>query len=418
MSTPITITKTSEDAASKALRVTVPVERVREAEDKAVRQYAKRARLPGFRQGKAPEAVVRRRFSNEIRQWVIETVIREGWEEAKTAESLKPIADPSVRNLKFEEGQPVEFELVVEVRPEPKLERVGGFSLTRRVPPVTDEMVAEQLARLREQRASWLPIETEKPAPGQMVRVDVAPIEAGEVKEAQPYSFVLGDGTALPALEEQIMTLRPGETVDTEVRFPEDHSNPELRGKSRTVRITLHELKRQELPPLDDSFAKEVGDYETLEALKVAVREDLARAAGREADAALREQLVEQLVDANGVEAPPSMVERMLHGLLHAYEVPHDKAESFYGEFRPIAVNQVRRELVLTTLAERENLKASEADVDARIAKIAEQRKSTPAQVYTSLQQAKRLSELERSITEEKVFNWLLSQSTVTEATS
>jgi trigger factor len=108
----------------------------------------------------------------------------------------------------------------------------------------------------------------------------------------------------------------------------------------------------------------------------------------------------------------------MLHGLLHAYEVPHDKAESFYGEFRPIAVNQVRRELVLTTLAERENLKASEAVVDARIAKIAEQRKSTPAQVYTSLQQAKRLSELERSITEEKVFNWLLSQSTVTEATS
>ena len=127
MSTAITITKTAEDAASKALRVTIPVERVREAEDKAVRQYAKRARLPGFRQGKAPDAVVRRRFSNEIRQWVIEEVIREGWEEAKTAESLRPIADPSVRNLKFEEGQPVEFELVVEVRPEPKLERLSGY---------------------------------------------------------------------------------------------------------------------------------------------------------------------------------------------------------------------------------------------------------------------------------------------------
>src|ERR1043166_6859034 len=104
----ITITKTAEDAASKALRVTVPVARVLEAENDAVRQYARRARLPGFRPGKAPEAVGRRRLSQEIRQWVIEKVIREGGEEAKSAQSLQPIADPSVRNLKFEAGQPVE----------------------------------------------------------------------------------------------------------------------------------------------------------------------------------------------------------------------------------------------------------------------------------------------------------------------
>ena len=414
----ITVTKTSEDAASKALRVTIPVERVREAENKAVQQYAKRARLPGFRQGKAPEAVVRRRFSNEIRQWVIEEVIREGWEEAKTAESLRPIADPSVRNLKFEEGQPVEFELLVEVRPEPKLERSGGFPLTRSVAPVSDAMVTEQLGRLREQRASWLPVDGEKPAPGQMVRVEVAPIEGGEAKEAQPYSLVLGDGQAIPALEEKIMTLFPGETIDTEVRFPEDHADPERRGKARTVRVTLHEVKRQELPPLDDAFAKEVGDFETLNALTTALRADLSAAAQRDADAAVREQLIEHLVTANAVEAPPSLVDRMLHGLLHAYEVPHDKAEAFYQEFRPVAIAQVRRELVLGAVAEREGLKATESDLDARIARIAEQRKSTPAQVYASLEQAKRLPELERSITEEKVFTWLLSQSTVTEVGS
>jgi trigger factor len=414
----ITVTKTAEDAASKALRVTIPVERVREAEDKAVRQYAKRARLPGFRQGKAPEAVVRRRFSNEIRQWVIEEVIREGWEEAKTSESLRPIADPSVRNLKFEEGQPVEFELLVEVRPEPKLERLGGFTLTRSVAPVSDALVTEQLGRLREQRATWLPVEGEKPAPGQLVRVEVAPIENGEVKEAQPYSLVLGDGQAIPALEEKIMTLLPAETIDTEVRFPEDHADPERRGKLRTVRVTLHEVKRQELPPLDDTFAKEVGDFETLDALTAALRADLGAAAQRDADAAVREQLIEQLVSANAVEAPPSLVDRMLHGLLHAYEVPHEKAESFYQEFRPVAIAQVRRELVLGTVAEREGLKATETDLDARIARIAEQRKSTPAQVYASLEQAKRLPELERSITEEKVFAWLLSQSTVSEVGS
>jgi trigger factor len=414
----ITVTKTSEDAASKNLRVTIPVERVEEATSKAVRQYAKRARLPGFRQGKAPEAVVRRRFSNEIRQWVIEEVIREGWEEAKTAESLKPISDPSIRNLKFEEGQPVEFELLVEVRPELTLGRLGGFSLTRTVPPVTEAMVTEQLGRLREQRATWLPVEGAKPAPGEMVRVEVAPIEEGEVKEAQPYTMVLGDGQALPALEEKIMTLLPGQTIDTEVRFPDDHPEESRRGTSRTVRLTLHEVKRQELPALDDALAREVGDFETLDALKDAVRADLTTAAAREADASVREQLVQQLIEANRIEAPASMVDRMLHSLLHAYEVGHDKAEQFNAEFRPVAAAQVRRELLLSAVAEQQGLKATEAEVDARIARIAEQRKATPAQIYSSLEQAKRLPELTRSITEEKVFDFLLSQSTVTEATS
>src|ERR1041385_6688690 len=145
----ITVTTTAEDAASKALRVSVPVERVQEAEEKAVRQYARRARLPGFRPGKAPEAVVRRRFSQEIRQWVLEEVIREGWEEAKSSQSLQPVADPSVRNLKFEAGQPVEFELVVELRPELTLGRVGSFTLTRTVAPVTDQAVTEQPGRGR-----------------------------------------------------------------------------------------------------------------------------------------------------------------------------------------------------------------------------------------------------------------------------
>ena len=414
----ITVTKTSEDAASKNLRVTIPVERVEEATSKAVRQYAKRARLPGFRQGKAPDAVVRRRYSNESRQWVIEEVIREGWEEAKTAESLKPISDPSIRNLKFEEGQPVEFELLVEVRPELSLGRLGGFTLTRTIPPVTDAMVADQLGRLREQRATWLPVEGAKPAPGEMVRVDVAPIEDGEIREAQPYTMVLGDGQALPALEEKIMTLLPGQTIDTEVRFPDDHPDESRRGATRSVRLTLHEVKRQELPALDDALAREVGDFETLEALRDAVRADLATAAAREADASVREQLVQQLIEANRIEAPASMVDRMLHSLLHAYEVGHDKAEQFNAEFRPVAAAQVRRELLLSAVAEQHELKATEAEVDARIARIAEQRKATPAQIYSSLEQAKRLPELTRSITEEKVFDFLLSQSTVTEATS
>src|SRR5918999_2883954 len=153
----ITVEKTAEDSASKSLRVTVPVDRVQQAEAKAVQFYSQRARLPGFRPGKAPEAVVRKRFGDAIRQSVLEEVIRESWETAKSNESLQPINDPSIRNLKFEEGSPIEFELHVEVRPELKLERLGGFRLERRVAAVTDTAVNEQLARIQEQKGPWIP---------------------------------------------------------------------------------------------------------------------------------------------------------------------------------------------------------------------------------------------------------------------
>jgi trigger factor len=414
----ITVEKTAEDSASKSLRVTVPVDRVRQAEAKAVQYYAQRARLPGFRPGKAPVAVVRKRFNDAIRQTVLEEVLRESWETAKTAESLKPITDPSIRNLKFEEGSPIEFDLLVEVRPEIKLERVGGFRVERRVQPVTDSGVDEQLARLQEQKAAWLPVTGEQPSPGQMVRVEVAPLEDGNPGTAQPYDLVLGQNQAIPELEERIMALRPGESADSEVRFPDDHPEESRRGQSRRVRVTLHEVKRQELPNLDDAFAREVGDFEDLAALRAAVRQDLEREAAREADAQVRQALLSQVIEANQVPAPESLVHRLMHGYADMYRIPQEQLGQFEQQFHPVAETQVRRDLALDALVEAQGLRATEAELDARIAQLAEGRGVPVAELYGSLQKANRLGELERSITEEKAFAYLLSQSTVDEATS
>jgi trigger factor len=361
--------------------------------------------------------VVRKRFSDGIRQWVIEEVIRESWEQAKTAENLQPITDPTVRNLKFEPDQPVEFEFFVEVRPELKLDRLGGFTVVRTVPPVTDEAVIEQLDRIRENKAAWLPVEGQTPSPGQMVQVSVAPIEDGVEKEPQSYTIVLGQGQAVPSLEEQIMTLKPGETADAEIRTPDDHPEVERRGQVRRVRVTLNEVKRQELPPLDDSLAREVGDFENLAALKASIRTDLEAEAVREADARMRESLIQQIVEANGVVAPSSLVHRMVHAYMDAYQVPHDRHDAFHHEFEPVAAAQVRRELVISAIAESEKLRATEAEIDARVAAIAQNRNVPVAQVYASLEQSKRLPELERTITDEKVFEFLLGQSTVQEGT-
>jgi trigger factor len=285
---------------------------------------------------------------------------------------------------------------------------------------VPDTAVEEQLARVQEQKAAWIPVEGLKPSPGQMVRVEVAPLDetGAGAGTAQPYDLVLGQNQAIPDLEERIMTLLPGEQADAEVKFPEDHPDESRRGQSRRVRVTLHDVKRQELPVLDDAFAREVGDFENLDALRAAIRQDLEREALREADAQVRQALIQQIVDANNVQAPESLVHRLMHNYAEMYRVPPEQLEQFEQQFHQVAEAQVRRDLVLDAVVESQSLRATEAELDARVAELAASRGVPAAQVYGNLQKANRLPELERAITEEKAFTWLLQQSTIDEVKS
>ena len=414
--TGITYQTTSEDVASRSLQVTVDPERLEATERRAVREYARKARLPGFRKGHAPEPVVRRRFEVEIRRFVLEEALRESWDAIRKDAAIKPTADPQIRNVSFETGTPLTFEMLIEVRPEITLARTGGFTLARKVPAVTDDMVREQLQQLREQRGSWSPLAGVRPKPGNLVSVTVTTLDAGADPVAgQPHDLVLGQGQAIPELEERIMALDPGGTVDAEVRFPENHADETRRGTTRNVRIALHEVKEQILPDLDDALARELGDFDSLASLEARVRDDLAAEARRRADEELHGELLRRIGEANEVPAPHSMVHRLLHAYAESYRVEAAQFETFNKAFQPVAEAQVKRELILDAVATAQNLLATEADIDERVARLAASRSLDPARLYTSLQQEKRLGELERSITEEKVLTWLLRQSTVTE---
>ena len=409
----ILIKKTSEEPGAASLAVTVPVEHVREVEERATSDYQRRARLPGFRKGKAPPALVRKQFAEDIRKHALEEMIRESWKAALAQEALKPVADPHIHNLKWDAGAPLTFEFHVEVKPDLKLERIGKFALKRTVPKVTEDRVVAQLNELREQKAPWTPVAGEKPKLKDLVHVTIATREGGDARDPQPYQLVLGEGRAIPDVEERIMGLLPGETVDATVRFPSDFPEEAKRGQSRDVRITLHEVKRQHLPELDDAFAREVGDFESLEALRKAVREDLETDAQREADAQVRRDLVDQIVQANRVVAPRPLVERAMYAYAQAYGIPEDRWPDFSREFAPVAEAQVRRDLILDWLVEHHDLRATDAEVEQRIAELALRRGTPASEIRASLEKAKRLRDLERGLTEEKVFAFLLSQSTV-----
>jgi len=409
----IEITPKKTDGLERLIEVTVPLETVRDAEDQAARRYASSVRLPGFRPGKAPPAMVKKRFKDAIRLQVIETLVQEAFKEVMDREQLKVASQPHVHDLKFEEGQPLSFELHVEVRPEIELARTQGFRVARTQSSVTDENVREQIEQMREQKASWSPIE-EKPAPGDMVRVQLTTAdESGEFPEPREYPLVLGGGQAIPGVEELIMELKPGEETEKSVRWPDDFPDEAQRGKTKPVRVKLLDVKRKTLPALDDAFAREVGDFESLAGLNAAVRKDLEDHAGRDADASVRQQLVDQIAAANPFDIPPSWVSQLIDGYVQAYQVPEEERSRFQNEFRPVAERQVRRDLIVDTIAERENLKASEADIDDRVADVAAKRGADPGQVYASLQKAGRLREIEQSITEEKVFKWLLERNEI-----
>jgi trigger factor len=409
----IQIKKTAEEPGATSLAVVVPIEHVREAEERTTSAYRQRARLPGFRKGKAPTTIVKKQFGEDIRHDVLEQLIRESWKAALKQESLQPIADPHIHNLKWDPGAPVTFEFRVEVRPVLALDRLGGFRLTRTVTPVTDEQVTAQLNELRDQRAPWVPVAGEAPKPKDLVSVTVASRSGSEVTDPQDYQIVVGDGRAIPELEERIMELTPGQARDATVRFPDDFPEEAKRGQTRDIRVTLHEVKRQTLPDLDDAFAREVGDFESLVALRQAVRTDLERDAVREADAHVRSAMIEQIVAANQVAAPRPLVDRTLVALAQAYGIPEDRFEGFAKEFRPIAEGQVRRDLILNEVIDRQHIAVTPAELDQRIAELAQRRSVTPTELRASLEKAKRLRDLEHSMLEEKVFSYLLSLSTV-----
>ncbi len=412
----IDITPVKTEGLERLLEVSVPLPEVEEAEDRAAKRYASQVRLPGFRPGKAPAGMVRKKFAAAIRQEAIEGLVQAAFKEVIDREKLDLATQPHIHDLKAEDGQPLTFQLHLEIRPSIELPHTSGFKVTRTARAVSDEQLREQVDTLRDQRATWAPV-AERALPGDQVVVQLATAEDdGSMPEGKEYRLVLGGGQAIPGIEELIMETTPGESTERPVKWPEDFPDEAQRGKTKKVRVSVTDVKRKSLPELDDAFAREVGDFDSLDALHSTVRADLSKHAEHEADSEVRQKLIDELLAANPFDVPPSWVNQLVQSYGEAYQIPESEREKFSSEFRPMAVRQVRRDLVIETLAAREGLAATEADIDERVADVAAKRGAEPGQVYASLQKAGRLKELERSITEDKVFAWLSEKNLIEHA--
>jgi trigger factor len=407
------VTDRKSSGAERRLRISISASSVNAAREKAAGRVARQVRIPGFRPGKAPTNVVRKQYADAIRQEALEALMREAYLKVIEAEKLEPVTQPHAHDVNYSDDQPLTFELHCEVKPTVELARVEGFTVTKPPASVTGEAIVAQIEQLRDQKAAWMPME-EKPKEGDMVTVKLA-ITSGDApsSEAKEYRLILGAGQVIAPIEELIMELVPGGSAERPVKWPDDFPDEAQRGQTKSVRVELTEVKRKSLPPLDDAFAREMGDFENLDALKTAVRADLTSNAERDSESAVRGQLLDQILSANAFDVPPSWVKQVVGAYVQAYQVPEAEQEKFAAEFRPMAERQVRRDIVIDHIADKEKLAATEKDVDDRIAEMAEKRGAKPGEVYAAMQKAGRLKEMERAITEERVFEWLLKRNTV-----
>jgi trigger factor len=349
---------------------------------------------------------------------MLDKVIGDSYRIALQSQELEPISEGQVEDVKYEPREELTYSISFDVQPVIELERLGGFTVQRPKLEVVDDDVKKVLQRLRDQNGVWKPLEEGVAEDGNLVTLQIQRLENGEpVGDPRPYEIVLGEGEAIPEVEEAIRTLAVGETGDFTVTFPDDFSDESRRGEKEHLRVSLDARKTRELPELTDEFAKSMGEFENLEELTARVREDLEKEAEGQAENVVKGQLVENLLEANPFEVPRSMAERYMETVLgDTSKLDPEVVAQTQESLRPEAEKAVKRILLIERVADLQGLKASEDEVDDRVQEIAMKNDLKPGQVYSNLQKAGNLEALEREITETKVWDFLKEQSTVQEA--
>lgn len=413
----------------RRLTITVPADHVRKTRGSVTQQLSRNVRLPGFRQGKIPARMLEQRYGPSIEQETVDRLIQEAYREALQSENFDPITQGQVENVEYEPGAELTFQVEFEVRPQIVLNRLHGFTAARPSTQVGEDEVDAVLEQLREDQAVWHPLEEgAKPDFGDQVTVEITPLDPdGAPKNAgepvRPYRFVLGEGQAIADVEAAIMTLTTGEQEQFTVRFPDDFADEAQRGQEQFLRIALTGAQRRELPELDDEFARGFGEFDSLQALRERVMVDLRTNAEQRAEGEVRNQLIGQVVEANPFEVPTSMVDRYLDhmtGQPEGRDAPSEpspeeaeRMQQMRGMLRPQAELGLKQILVTERIAEQEGLRATQDEIDERVEALAEQHGRSPGEVWIQLEKAGQLDVLEREITEDKVFRFLLEKNHV-----
>ncbi|WP_280769819.1 trigger factor [Salipaludibacillus daqingensis] len=381
-----------KEGNSGVLTVEVNSERVDDALDQAFKKVVKKVNIPGFRKGRVPRPIFEQRFGVEsLYQDALDILLPEAYTEAIEEVSIEPVDKPDIDIDDMEKGKPLVFRATVTVKPEVKLGDYKGLEVEVKPVEVTDEDVDQEIKQLQEKNADLVAVEEGDVQKGDTVVMDFEGFVDGEPFEggkAENYSLEIGSGQFIPGFEEQLEGVKTGEDAEVNVEFPEDYHSEDLAGKSAKFQVKVHDIKRKDLPELDDEFAKDVNEeLETFEDLKKDVREKLETDKKQESEAAMKDTLVEKASENAEIDIPQSMIDTEVDRMLEEfgqrlqaqgmsmdmyYQFAQTDEEGMKAQFQGDAEKRVRMNLTLEAISNAEKLEASEEDVDQEIEKMAE----------------------------------------------
>jgi len=386
----------------------------------------KRAERPGFRRGHVPVALLEKEMGRELRAQAIEQVIPQAYQAALDAHGFHPVNDPQVGKLSLEEGQPLSFEITVEVRPEITVAGWEGLALEKREPAVRDADVDTVVARLREGRAERVRVDRGARA-GDQVVLDITPLaEDGQPDHARAvkgYEFEVGEQGNIAAFDEGLAGAVAGDVKELTVAYPDDHFNEQLRGNTIRYRCEILQVREKRLPEVDDAFAASIKPGETLLGLRTAIREDLLRQDEQESRRELEEQLLDRLLERNEIPVPPSLVDQYVEAGLRDLHERNERArranseeeDARYRELsRPLAERVVRSIFLLEAVRRQAGIAVGEAEVEARIGEIAREYGFDPDKYREYAGQGPERERIARALEERRTFDFLLGHAAVT----
>jgi len=412
------------EGCKRRLAVEAPADVVQQEWERAYVRVQKQARLPGFRKGYVPRSLVKLHFADDVRREVAEHLIPDVYRRALSEARLDPVNEPDLQDVKLEEGAPLSFVAVVEVKPSITLGEYKGVEVQHAPKPIAEEDIDAALERMREEQAQFRAVD--RPAgPGDFLVVDYTlAIDGREPSSQTGYQFIVGDKTVLPEIDAAVVGMRAAEERRVPFRFADDHRREELRGRSGAATVRLVEVKEKVLPELDDEFAKSFGEFASLVALRAEVGRQLEARREHDERRALQEKVVDALLDAHSFTIPDTMVMRhVAHQIEQAREsmraqgVDPDRVPWDYGklvtELRPGAEKAVRRALLLEAIAEREALVPPDADVDAELEKIAQGSQRPLPAVRRMMEKSGDLEALRRGLRDRQALELLVGHAKI-----
>jgi trigger factor len=428
---------TETSATRKQLTFDVPADIVEQEVARVAANYSKSAKVPGFRQGKVPAKVVRQRYMEQILDDVAHQLIPRLVTDALIERQLQPVAAPDIHDLHLKEGEPMTFHAHFEVLPAIDPGAYTGLALKKPAAVLEVGAVDDTLEQLRQRAAKWKPVEDRAAETGDALLMDLTrTVKAALIvmpgqqsndekpEVMQNVSVELGAPANPPGFDDNLMGVKPGDQRSFTTDYPSDYPMPELAGKSVHYDAAIKAIRRKDVMPLDDSFAKEVSEFETLDALKEQVKKDLQHQAEHDADHAVRHDLLKMLSSRISGDVPAVLVEReterrledLIRRLMEQGVDPM-KADINWQEFRERqkagAEESVKSTLVLDEIAKREKIAATDEDVEAEIAKFAERAGHTPAAVRARLEKEDGLERIRAGIQREKTMNFLLDKAEI-----